>query len=84
MGQKVNPVGLRLGIVKTWESKWFGGRNYAEYILEDYKLRKFIKEKLFHAGVSRIESRIGLDYILDQCPPFGPNLSTEGTDDPGR
>jgi len=55
LGQKVNPVGLRLGIVKTWESKWFGGRNYAEYILEDYKLRKFIKEKLFHAGVSRIE-----------------------------
>lgn len=55
MGQKVNPVGIRLGIVKTWESKWFGGRNYAEYILEDYKLRKFIKAKLFHAGVSRIE-----------------------------
>jgi small subunit ribosomal protein S3 len=55
LGQKVNPVGLRLGIVKTWESKWFGGRNYAEYILEDYQLRKFIKEKLFHAGVSRIE-----------------------------
>ncbi len=55
MGQKVNPIGLRLGIVKTWESKWFGGRNYAEYILEDYKLRKFIKAKLYHAGVSRIE-----------------------------
>ncbi len=55
MGQKVNPIGLRLGIVKTWESRWFGGKNYAEYILEDYKLRKFIKEKLYHAGVSRIE-----------------------------
>ena len=55
MGQKVNPIGLRLGIVKTWESKWFGGKNYAEYILEDHKLRKFIKEKLYHAGVSRIE-----------------------------
>ncbi len=55
MGQKVNPIGLRLGIVKTWESKWFGGRNYAEYILEDYKLRKFIKAKLYHAGVSRSE-----------------------------
>ena len=55
MGQKVNPIGLRLGIVKTWESRWFGGRNYAEYILEDFKLRKFIKKKLFHAGVSRIE-----------------------------
>ena len=55
MGQKVNPIGLRLGIVKTWESKWFGGKNYAEYILEDYKLRKFIKAKLYHAGVSKIE-----------------------------
>ncbi len=55
MGQKVNPIGLRLGIVKTWDSRWFGGKNYAEYILEDYKLRKFIKDKLYHAGVSRIE-----------------------------
>jgi small subunit ribosomal protein S3 len=55
LGQKVNPIGLRLGIVKTWESKWFGGKNYAEYILEDYKLRKYIKEKIYHAGVSRIE-----------------------------
>ena len=55
MGQKVNPIGLRLGIVKTWESRWFGGKNYAEYILEDFKLRKFIKDKLYHAGVSRIE-----------------------------
>jgi small subunit ribosomal protein S3 len=55
LGQKVNPIGLRLGIVKTWESKWFGGKNYAEYILEDYKLRRFIKEKIYHAGVSRIE-----------------------------
>ena len=55
MGQKVNPIGLRLGIVKTWDSRWFGGKNYAEYILEDHKLRKFIKDNLYHAGVSRIE-----------------------------
>jgi len=55
LGQKVNPIGLRLGIVKTWESKWFGGKNYAEYILEDYRLRRFIKAKIYHAGVSRIE-----------------------------
>ncbi|MBW2489089.1 MAG: 30S ribosomal protein S3, partial [Deltaproteobacteria bacterium] len=41
--------------VKTWESRWFGGKNYAEYILEDHRLRRFIKEKLYHAGVSRIE-----------------------------
>ncbi|MFC1577826.1 30S ribosomal protein S3 [Thermodesulfobacteriota bacterium] len=55
MGQKVNPIGIRLGIVKTWESRWFGGKNYAQYILEDYKLRTYIKKKLYHAGVSRIE-----------------------------
>ncbi len=55
MGQKVNPIGLRLGIVKTWESRWFGGKNYVAYILEDHKLRQFIKQKLDHAGVARIE-----------------------------
>ena len=55
MGQKVNPIGMRLGIVKTWESRWYADKNYADYILEDYKIRRFIKKKLFHAGVSRIE-----------------------------
>ena len=55
MGQKVNPIGLRLGIVKTWESRWYADKNYADYILEDYKVRRFIKKKLYHAGVSRIE-----------------------------
>jgi small subunit ribosomal protein S3 len=55
LGQKVNPIGIRLGIVKTWESRWFAGKNYAQYILEDHKLRTYIKKKLFHAGVSRIE-----------------------------
>ncbi len=55
MGQKVNPIGLRLGVVKTWESRWFAGKNYADYIFEDFKLRKYIKQKLYHAGVSRIE-----------------------------
>jgi small subunit ribosomal protein S3 len=55
LGQKVNPIGLRLGIVKTWESRWFGGKNYASYIFEDQKLRKYVKQKLYHAGVSRIE-----------------------------
>jgi small subunit ribosomal protein S3 len=55
LGQKVNPIGLRLGIVKTWDSRWFGGKNYASYIFEDQKLRKYVKQKLYHAGVSRIE-----------------------------
>lgn len=55
MGQKVNPIGFRLGIVKTWESRWYADKNYADYIFEDYKIRRFVKKKLFHAGVSRIE-----------------------------
>jgi small subunit ribosomal protein S3 len=55
LGQKVNPIGFRLGIIKTWESRWFGGKNYAHYIFEDHKLRQFVKQKLYHAGVSRIE-----------------------------
>ena len=46
MGQKVNPIGLRLGIVKTWESRWYSDKKYAEYIREDFNLRKFLKEKL--------------------------------------
>ncbi len=56
MGQKVNPIGLRLGIVKTWESRWYADRKrYSDYILEDHKIREYIKNKLFHAGISRIE-----------------------------
>jgi small subunit ribosomal protein S3 len=55
LGQKVNPIGLRLGIVKTWDSRWFSEKNYADYILEDHKLRKAIKKRLFHAGISKIE-----------------------------
>jgi len=55
LGQKVNPIGLRLGIVKTWDSRWYAGKKYADYILEDFNIRKFIKKKLFHAGISKIE-----------------------------
>ena len=55
MGQKVNPIGFRLGIIKTWESRWYSDKKYAEYIREDFNLRKFIKKKLFHAGISKIE-----------------------------
>lgn len=55
MGQKVNPIGLRLGIVKTWESRWYAGKNYADYIIEDYNIRKFLKKRLYHAGISKIE-----------------------------
>jgi small subunit ribosomal protein S3 len=46
---------MRLGIVKTWESRWYAGKKYAEYILEDYKIRQFIKDRLYHAGIAKVE-----------------------------
>jgi small subunit ribosomal protein S3 len=55
LGQKVNPIGMRLGIIKTWDSRWYADKKYADYIRVDFNLRKFIKKKLFHAGISKIE-----------------------------
>ncbi len=56
MGQKVNPIGFRLGIYRSWSSRWYGGKkNYARFIHEDLKIREFLKKRLFHAGISRIE-----------------------------
>lgn len=54
MGQKVNPVGLRLGITRTWESIWYAGKDYSRYLFEDQQIRKYLKKRLYHAGVSRI------------------------------
>lgn len=56
MGQKVNPIGFRVGVIRTWDSRWFAkGKNYATYLHEDFKLRKYLKDKLKHAGVAKIE-----------------------------
>ncbi len=55
MGQKVNPIGFRLGINRNWDSRWFAGKEYSDFVLEDYKIRKFLKKQVFHAGVARIE-----------------------------
>jgi small subunit ribosomal protein S3 len=54
VGQKVNPIGFRLGIIRDWDSKWYAGRNYRDLLHEDIALRTYIKKKLFVAGVSRI------------------------------
>lgn len=54
MGQKVNPIGFRVGIYKEWNSRWYGEKDYAKFLHEDLKIRKFIKEKLKHAGISKI------------------------------
>ena len=55
MGQKVNPHGLRVGVIKDWDSKWYAEGNFADCLVEDYNIRKFLKKKLYSAGVSKIE-----------------------------
>ena len=55
MGQKTHPIGFRLGIVKTWTSKWYEEKNFAKWLHEDIKLKKFIKKKLEHAGVASVD-----------------------------
>lgn len=55
MGQKTHPVGNRLGIVKSWNSKWFAKKGYADLLNEDINIRRLVKEKLFHAGISKVE-----------------------------
>jgi small subunit ribosomal protein S3 len=55
VGQKVNPIGLRVGIVKTWGSRWYADKNYAQWLHMDIKVRKYIKKKHFAAGISKIE-----------------------------
>lgn len=54
MGQKVNPVGFRVGISRPWESLWFAEKDYQKYVAEDIAIRKFVKAKYFHAGVSKV------------------------------
>ncbi len=55
MGQKVNPIGLRLKILKEWDSKWFAEKNYTQYLHEDFKIKKYLKKKLYHAGIAKIQ-----------------------------
>ena len=55
MGQKVSPHGLRVGIIKDWDSKWFASKdNFADYLVEDNKIREYVKKKLYAAGVSKV------------------------------
>jgi small subunit ribosomal protein S3 len=55
LGQKVNPIGFRLGVINTWDSKWFATKDYAKLVLEDRRIRDYIKERLSHAGISHTE-----------------------------
>ncbi|MBI5048204.1 MAG: 30S ribosomal protein S3 [Deltaproteobacteria bacterium] len=55
MGQKVNPIGFRVGIYRDWNSRWYGEKDYAKFLHEDIKVRKFVKTKLKHAGISKVD-----------------------------
>jgi len=55
LGQKVNPIGFRLGVIKTWDSQWFSQKKYRQLLHEDIKIKKYLKDKFYHAGISKIE-----------------------------
>jgi len=55
LGQKVNPIGLRLNITRTWDSIWYADKEYATFLIEDHKIRKYLKKRLYHAGLSKVK-----------------------------
>ena len=63
MGQKVNPHGLRVGVIKDWDSRWYADADFADYLVEDYNIRTFLKKKLYSAGVSKIEIERASDRV---------------------
>ena len=63
MGQKVNPHGLRVGIIKDWDSKWYADADFADNLVEDHQIRTFLKKRLYNAGISRIEIERASDRV---------------------
>jgi small subunit ribosomal protein S3 len=63
MGQKVNPHGLRVGVIKDWSSKWYAEKDFADNLVEDHKIREFLKKRLYSTGVSKIEIERASDRI---------------------
>ena len=63
MGQKVNPHGLRVGVIKGWDSRWYAEGDFSDYLVEDHKIREFLKKKLYSAGVSKIEIERASDRV---------------------
>ena len=64
MGQKVNPHGIRVGVIKDWSSKWYAGKDFADFLVEDYKIRDFLKKKLYDAGVGNIDIERTSDRVI--------------------
>ena len=63
MGQKVNPHGLRVGIIKDWDSRWYAEKDFADFLVEDHEIREFLKKKLYNAGISKIEIERASDRV---------------------
>ena len=70
MGQKVNPHGLRVGVIKDWDSKWYADADFSEYLVEDHEIRKFLKKKLYAAGagIGGIITAPGTNYEILELP----------------
>ena len=64
MGQKVNPHGLRVGVIKDWDSMWYAEEDFADNLVEDYQIRKFLKDKLYNAGISKVEIERASDKMI--------------------
>ena len=63
MGQKVNPHGLRVGVIKDWDSKWYAEKDFADYLVEDHEIRTYLKKRLYSAGISKIEIERASDRV---------------------
>ena len=63
MGQKVNPHGMRVGVIKDWDSRWYAEADFADCLIEDHDIRKFLKKRLYSAGISRIEIERASDRV---------------------
>ena len=63
MGQKVNPHGLRVGVINDWDSRWYAEADFSDNLVEDYKIRKYVKNSLYSAGVSKIEIERASDRL---------------------
>ena len=63
MGQKVNPHGLRVGVINDWDSRWYADADFADYLVEDYNIRTFLKKKLYSAGIAKIEIERSADRV---------------------
>ena len=64
MGQKVNPHGMRVGVINGWDSMWYAEKDFADNLVEDYQIRKFLKKKLYNAGISKIEIERASDKMI--------------------